>query len=143
MCIKFKKFHILTFKMNIDAENDARFQNFTTFEVSLRYQQLENEVAGEHVNYVISMVVASESLKLTNDTIENGSKLKLSKYTCVYCPYRWSMRSVTTLCQTTFLSSRCLTGVHLELGQVANVTFRQEIPSLALLADTGEIPVGP
>lgn len=50
MCIKFKNFHILTFKMNIDAENDVRFQNITTFQVSLRYQQFENEVAEEHVN---------------------------------------------------------------------------------------------
>ena len=49
--------------MNIDAENDARFQNVTTFKVSLRYQQFENEVAGELVNYVISMVVAWKSLK--------------------------------------------------------------------------------
>lgn len=63
MCIKFKNFLILTFKMNIDAENDVQFQNFTTFQVSLRYQQFENEVAEEHMNYVISVAVAWVSLK--------------------------------------------------------------------------------
>ena len=58
----FKEFP-LTFKEELNAENDARLHSLITFVISRRYHQFENEDPEERVNYVISVVVAWQVLK--------------------------------------------------------------------------------
>ena len=72
----FKEFP-LTFKEKFNAENDARLHNKITFVISRRYHQFENKVAEEPVNYVISVVVAWQVLKWTEDATPSSEALTL------------------------------------------------------------------